>query len=312
MTRYAAPMLSASGHMLVKSHHQRDVRGARLIPMCLLMGLELVCTAPRLSAAEQQPAHRHSLIHRQEFDSRPAEPRTAAPTSPTPPTSNARSLHRKLTKRPGQMIVTAPSAASAQNPTRSDSRLSMGGAALAQQAPSPFTTTAPISSAITGTSVPLAGATLSAAKPTAASALASAGVGAAVSSGSSVTGGRGMQRLAGQMPGLSQLLAPTVSVSSPPTAPPPPTSPPPPPPGTGSALLSWTINSESDLAGYKIYVGTTSGQYIYPGSPIVIGRAGSYTVTGLPAGQTYYFAISAFNYSGGESGLSAEVSKSIY
>jgi hypothetical protein len=72
------------------------------------------------------------------------------------------------------------------------------------------------------------------------------------------------------------------------------------------------MNSESDIAGYKIYVGTVPGQYSYPGSPIVIGRAGSYTVTALPASQTYYFAISAFNYSGAESALSGEVSKSIY
>ena len=81
---------------------------------------------------------------------------------------------------------------------------------------------------------------------------------------------------------------------------------------TGSAVLSWTLNSEADLAGYKIYVGTASGLYTYPGSPIVVSPTGSYTVTGLPSGQTYYFAISAFNSSGSESGLSSEVSKSIY
>jgi hypothetical protein len=77
-------------------------------------------------------------------------------------------------------------------------------------------------------------------------------------------------------------------------------------------MLSWTSNSESDLAGYKIYVGTAPGLYSYAGSPIVIGRANSYVVSGLPLNQTYYFAISAFNYSGGESRLSGEVSKSIY
>jgi hypothetical protein len=44
----------------------------------------------------------------------------------------------------------------------------------------------------------------------------------------------------------------------------------------------------------------------------VVGLTGSYTITGLPLGQTYYFAISAFDYSGAESGLSSEVSKSIY
>ena len=72
------------------------------------------------------------------------------------------------------------------------------------------------------------------------------------------------------------------------------------------------MNNESDLAGYKIYVGTTPGIYTYPGSPIVIGRVSTYTLTGLPVGQTYYFALSAFNNSGAESALSAEVSKSIY
>ena len=76
--------------------------------------------------------------------------------------------------------------------------------------------------------------------------------------------------------------------------------------------MSWTSNSETDLAGYKLYVGTAPGQYTYPGSPFVIGLTGSYTLAGLPIGQTYYFALSAFDSSGSESGLSSEVSKSLY
>ncbi|HSA65128.1 MAG TPA: hypothetical protein VLE25_10580 [Nitrospira sp.] len=72
------------------------------------------------------------------------------------------------------------------------------------------------------------------------------------------------------------------------------------------------MNSETDLAGYKVYVGTAPGLYSYPGSPIVIGRTDNYAITGLPVGQTYYFAISAFDNSGNESTLSTEVSKSIY
>jgi hypothetical protein len=125
------------------------------------------------------------------------------------------------------------------------------------------------------------------------------------------------------MQGLTQLITPTVSVSAPPSASPPPSqvpaapspppsSPPAPSPGTGTATLSWSLNSETDLGGYKIYVGTAPGQYTYSGSPIVIGPTGSYTIAGLPIGQTYYFAISAFDHSGNESGLSSEVSKSIY
>jgi hypothetical protein len=72
------------------------------------------------------------------------------------------------------------------------------------------------------------------------------------------------------------------------------------------------LNSETDLAGYKIYVGTAPGNYTYQGSPFAVGVTGTYTVVGLPTGQTYYFAISAYDYFGGESALSAEVSKSIY
>ncbi len=59
-------------------------------------------------------------------------------------------------------------------------------------------------------------------------------------------------------------------------------------------------------------MGTAAGLYTYPGSPFVVGLTGSYTITGLPVGETYFFAISAFDNSGSESGLSSEVSKSIY
>jgi hypothetical protein len=74
----------------------------------------------------------------------------------------------------------------------------------------------------------------------------------------------------------------------------------------------WNANSDSDLAGYKVYVGTSSGLYMYPGSPFVIGNVTSYAMTNLPVGQTYFFALSAYDSAGNESPLSAEVSKSIY
>ncbi len=79
----------------------------------------------------------------------------------------------------------------------------------------------------------------------------------------------------------------------------------------GSVTLSWLANTETDLAGYKIYRGTTSGSY---GSPIaVIGKdATSYTVSALQSGTTYFFVITAYNNLGNESSYSNEVSKSIY
>lgn len=66
------------------------------------------------------------------------------------------------------------------------------------------------------------------------------------------------------------------------------------------------------MAGYKIYVGTSSGNYNYPGSPFTVGRVTSYTITNLPAGQTYHFALSAYDNAGNSSPLSSEVTKSIY
>jgi hypothetical protein len=110
-------------------------------------------------------------------------------------------------------------------------------------------------------------------------------------------------------PPASQSPAPTL----PPSTPPPSTSPPAPPtPTTGSAILTWSSNREPDLAGYKVYVGTQSGLYAFPGSPFTVGTVISYTLANLPSGQTYFFALSAYNNAGYESSLSAEVSKSIY
>lgn len=71
--------------------------------------------------------------------------------------------------------------------------------------------------------------------------------------------------------------------------------------------LSWDSNTESDLAGYKVYYGSSSGNY---GIPIDIGNRTTYTLTGLDLG-TYYFSVTAYDTSGNESGFSNEVSKTI-
>jgi len=75
----------------------------------------------------------------------------------------------------------------------------------------------------------------------------------------------------------------------------------------GDVTLAWDANSESDLAGYKVYFGTASRVY---GAPIVIGTGTTYMVTGLAPG-TYYFAVTAFNTAGLESGFSNEVSATV-
>ncbi len=75
----------------------------------------------------------------------------------------------------------------------------------------------------------------------------------------------------------------------------------------GEATLSWQSNAESDLAGYKVYVGTASRVY---SAPINVNKLTTYTVTGLnPA--TYYFAVTAYDTAGNESAFSAEATKTI-
>lgn len=83
----------------------------------------------------------------------------------------------------------------------------------------------------------------------------------------------------------------------------------------GSAALSWTApttNSDgtslTDLAGFKVYYGTTSGNY---STVINVGNVTSYTVTGLTDGVTYYFTGTAYNTSGVESDFTTEISKTI-
>ena len=76
-----------------------------------------------------------------------------------------------------------------------------------------------------------------------------------------------------------------------------------------TATLNWGTNTETDLAGYKVYVGTQSGTY---GPAIVLGKVNTYQVTNLTIGTTYFFSITAYDAAGNESLHSAEVSKSIF
>src|SRR6266850_5823168 len=66
--------------------------------------------------------------------------------------------------------------------------------------------------------------------------------------------------------------------------------------------LSWSPNTDTDLAGYKVYYGTTSGTYE---TPVNVGSVSTYTLTGLNA-ATYFFAVTAYDASGNESGFSNE------
>jgi hypothetical protein len=68
--------------------------------------------------------------------------------------------------------------------------------------------------------------------------------------------------------------------------------------------LAWDPNIEQDVAGYKIYYGTSSKNYTHN---IDVGNTTEYTVSNLQEGTTYYFVVTAYNYSSNESSYSAEV-----
>jgi len=77
---------------------------------------------------------------------------------------------------------------------------------------------------------------------------------------------------------------------------------------SNSATLQWAANQESDLAGYLIYHGTTSGSYSnFQNS----GMTTTYQYTNLESNKTHYFAVTAYDTSGNESPPSLEVSKTM-
>ncbi|MEK7634581.1 MAG: fibronectin type III domain-containing protein [Patescibacteria group bacterium] len=88
----------------------------------------------------------------------------------------------------------------------------------------------------------------------------------------------------------------------------------------GTATLSWTANTESDLAGYKIYYGISKRTGDCPpagySENINVQKTTSpdkpaYKIENLDTGKTYYFSITSYDVSGNESCFSAEMSKNI-
>ncbi len=84
---------------------------------------------------------------------------------------------------------------------------------------------------------------------------------------------------------------------------------------SGEIKLAWDANTEPDLAGYKIYYGTSARTGTDPkncglcgySTVVSAGKVTSYTLGNLISGQNYYVSLSATDTSNNESGFSNEV-----
>ena len=90
---------------------------------------------------------------------------------------------------------------------------------------------------------------------------------------------------------------------------------------SAEVTLAWDANTESDLAGYKMYYKTGSSGEPYDGTGIDQGDSGisislgnlatpdnpSFSLTGLQDNEFYYLVLTAVDTSGNESGYSTEV-----
>jgi hypothetical protein len=68
--------------------------------------------------------------------------------------------------------------------------------------------------------------------------------------------------------------------------------------------LAWDASTDSNISGYKVYYGTSSGSYQVV---IDVGNIPACTISNLPEGITYYFAATGYDSSGAESDFSNEV-----
>src|SRR5438093_8085418 len=66
----------------------------------------------------------------------------------------------------------------------------------------------------------------------------------------------------------------------------------------GQVSLAWDAVSAPNLSGYRLYYGQTSRSYA---TNIDVGLQTTAPVTSLTAGQTYYFALTAYDSTGTES-----------
>jgi len=73
---------------------------------------------------------------------------------------------------------------------------------------------------------------------------------------------------------------------------------------SATVTVAWDPNPEPTVAGYNMYVGTSSGRYT---SSVDVGSSTRCTISSLVEGVTYYLAVTAYDGSGNQSGYSEEI-----
>jgi hypothetical protein len=75
-----------------------------------------------------------------------------------------------------------------------------------------------------------------------------------------------------------------------------------------NVTLNWDASNSSNITGYHVYYGTTSGIYSYK---VNAGNTTAVTITNLAPGVTYYFVATSQDANGNQSPYSGEVSLTI-
>jgi hypothetical protein len=78
--------------------------------------------------------------------------------------------------------------------------------------------------------------------------------------------------------------------------------------GAQSVSLAWNPDPNANLAGYRLYCGTTRGVYT---QRIEVGKTTTISISNLAAGRTYFFAVTVYNTAYMESAPSNEVSYTV-
>jgi len=74
-----------------------------------------------------------------------------------------------------------------------------------------------------------------------------------------------------------------------------------------STTLAWDPNTDTDLAGYRVYRSEQSGVFAPPSNNSSLLTTTSFTDSTVQQGHTYYYAVTAVNTSGLESAYSSQV-----